>query len=513
MKKLVHKLVQQFPILRSLKIRIIVLCLLIGIIPCSIMRIAILSSYEQRVVNVRTSEVSTQLRVLANHLINYDYLHHPENDIINAELTQFSSLYDGRVLIIDENLRVVKDTFAMSEGKIVISEDVVNCLRKGSAGQTSNYVKADNYIDVIVPIAETPSLEYSEYTWGQTVTSEVVRGVILASISTDSIVATLDLLGRQATLIQIILVLVILAITILSTYLLLRPFDRLTKAISEVRSGYSSDPVKVNDYLETEHILDAFNQVLGRMRALDASRQEFVSNVSHELKTPMTSMKVLADSLLQQEDVPPEMYREFLQDIDNEIDRENKIIAELLSLSKMDRRQVTMNISSVNIEELLEVVLKRVQPLAQRHDIELTLVAERSVTAEIDEVKMTMAFTNLIENAVKYNKDHGTVTVTLDADHKEFILTVQDTGIGIPEEAVSQIFERFYRVDKSRSREIGGTGLGLSIVRSVVLAHRGSIDVESKEGEGTSFVMRIPLSYTAGSGQSLGAAVSGRMVQ
>ena len=194
-----------------------------------------------------------------------------------------------------------------------------------------------------------------------------------------------------------------------------------------------------------------------------------VSNVSHELKTPMTSMKVLADSLLQQEEVPPEMYREFLQDIDNEIDRENKIIAELLSLSKMDRRQVTMNISSVNIEELLEVVLKRVQPLAQRHDIELTLVAERSVTAEIDEVKMTMAFTNLIENAVKYNKDHGNVTVTLDADHKEFILTVQDTGIGIPEEAVSQIFERFYRVDKSRSREIGGTGLGLSIVRSVVL--------------------------------------------
>lgn len=511
--KYLRKLYHRFPLLRSLKIRIILFSLLIGIIPCSIMRIAILSNYEQRVVNVRTSEVSTQLRVLANHLINYDYLDHPENDIINAELTQFSSMYDGRVLIIDEQLRVVKDTFDMSEGKIIISEDVVNCLRKGSSGQTSNYVKADNYIDVIVPIAETPSLESSEYTWGQTAASEAVRGVILASISTDSIVATIDTLGRRATLIQIILMLVILAITILSAQLLLRPFDRLTKAISEVRAGYTSDPVKVNDYLETEHIVDAFNQVLGRMRALDASRQEFVSNVSHELKTPMTSMKVLADSLLQQEEVPPEMYREFLQDIDTEIDRENKIIAELLSLSKMDRRQVTMNISSVNIEELLEVILKRVQPLAQSRDIELTLVAEREVTAEIDEVKMTMAFTNLIENAVKYNKDHGTVTVTLDADHKDFILTVQDTGIGIPEEAVSQIFERFYRVDKSRSREIGGTGLGLSIVRSTVLLHRGSIEVESKEGEGSSFIMRVPLSYSAGSGQALSnAAISGRKV-
>ena len=251
----------------------------------------------------------------------------------------------------------------------------------------------------------------------------------------------------------------------------------------------------VNDYLETEHIVDAFNEVLGRMRALDESRQEFVSNVSHELKTPMTSMKVLADSLLADPNTPPEMYREFLTDIDNEIDRENKIIAELLNLAKMDRRQVPMNISSVNINALLEIIMKRVRPLAQQRDIELTLISERDVTAEVDEVKMTMVFTNLIENAVKYNREHGTVKVTINSDARNFILTVEDTGIGIPEESQGRVFERFYRVDKSRSREVGGTGLGLSITKSAVLLHRGTIDLKSRVGEGSTFTVTIPLSY------------------
>ncbi len=209
----------------------------------------------------------------------------------------------------------------------------------------------------------------------------------------------------------------------------------------------------------------------------------------------MTSMKVLADSLLADPNTPPEMYREFLTDIDNEIDRENKIIAELLNLAKMDRRQVPMNISSVNINALLEIIMKRVRPLAQQRDIELTLISERDVTAEVDEVKMTMVFTNLIENAVKYNREHGTVKVTINSDARNFILTVEDTGIGIPEESQGRVFERFYRVDKSRSREVGGTGLGLSITKSAVLLHRGTIDLKSRVGEGSTFTVTIPLSY------------------
>lgn len=235
--------------------------------------------------------------------------------------------------------------------------------------------------------------------------------------------------------------------------------------------------------------------MLGRLKVLDESRQEFVSNVSHELKTPLTSMKVLADSLLAQQDVPVEIYQEFMTDMSEEIERENKIINDLLSLVRMDKTASALNIKSENINELVERILKRLRPIAAKNNIELVYESFRPVTAEVDEVKLTLAISNLVENAIKYNHENGWVHVSLNADHRYFYIEVADSGIGIPEESKEHIFERFYRVDKSHSREIGGTGLGLSIARSVVVMHRGAIKVFSQVGEGTTFTVRIPISY------------------
>ena len=235
--------------------------------------------------------------------------------------------------------------------------------------------------------------------------------------------------------------------------------------------------------------------MLARVKTLDESRQEFVSNVSHELKTPLASIKVLADSLNMQENAPLEMYQEFMQDITQEIDRENKIITDLLSLVKLDKKAADLNIELININDLLELILKRLKPIASKRQIELILDSFRPVNAEVDEVKVTLAFSNLVENAIKYNVDGGWVRVSLNADHKYFYVTVADSGIGIPEDSLDHVFERFYRVDKSHSREIGGTGLGLSITRSAILIHHGAIKVYSKENEGTTFSIRIPLTY------------------
>jgi signal transduction histidine kinase len=201
------------------------------------------------------------------------------------------------------------------------------------------------------------------------------------------------------------------------------------------------------------------------MKRIDDSRQEFVSNVSHELKTPLTSMKVLADSLNGQEDVPIELYREFMQDIGNEIERENSIINDLLALVKMDKSASDLNITSVNINEMVEQILKRLRPIAEMNHIELVLESFRPVTAEIDEVKLTLAITNLIENGIKYNNEEGWVHVSLNADHQYFYVKVEDSGIGIPQEALEHIYERFYRVDKSHSREIGGEVQSRSLVQ------------------------------------------------
>ena len=211
----------------------------------------------------------------------------------------------------------------------------------------------------------------------------------------------------------------------------------------------------------------------------------------------MTSMKVLADSLLEMKEAPVEMYQEFMQDIAKEIDRENQIITDLLSLVKMDKTAQNMNIRSVNINNLLEQTLKRLRPIADKKNVEMVMESFRPVTAEIDEMKFTLAISNLVENAIKYNHDNGWVHVSLNADHKYFYIKVEDSGIGIPEQDQPHIFERFYRVDKSHSREIGGTGLGLAIARNAVIAHRGAIKVHSSEGEGTTFTVRVPLIYVA----------------
>ena len=163
----------------------------------------------------------------------------------------------------------------------------------------------------------------------------------------------------------------------------------------------------------------------------------------------------------------------------------------------MDKSEAELNITQVNLNVLVEQILKRLRPIANRRKVELIFESIREVTADVDEMKLSLAITNLVENAIKYNMEEGWVRVTLDADHKFFYLKVQDSGIGIPEDVQDRIFERFYRVDKARSRETGGSGLGLAITRNVVLMHKGAIKLSSKEGEGSTFTLRIPLNYIA----------------
>lgn len=487
LKEKIHKI----KFLRSLKVRIFLILLIVGMIPCFCMRYAIVQNYEQRAVNVRTSDITNQLKILANHLITYHYLQDTSSEVINAELDQLSNLYDGRVLIINSDLRIVKDTYGISDGKTIISEEVIRCVKGESA---SKYDRENGYVEMTIPIVETIQEPPDEVPAGN---PGVVKGVMLVSASTDNIVATMDILNRQALVVEVILLVILFAMSIVAAKLLFRPFEKITEALNRAQQGYTNDPISVTDYLETEHIGDAFNRVLGRMKMLDDSRQEFVSNVSHELKTPITSIKVLADSLRTQQDVPVELYQEFMEDIAQEVDREDKIITDLLALVKMDRTAADLDIAQVDIGLLVETVMKRLRPIAMKRDVELVYESVRPVTAAVDEVKISQVVSNLVENAIKYNREHGWVKVKLDADHQFFSIEVADSGIGIPEESIEHIYERFYRVDKSRSREIGGTGLGLAITRNAILMHRGSIKVVSKEGEGTVFTVKIPLTYIA----------------
>lgn len=474
--------------LRSFLVRIFVIIVLVGSLPSLFLRYGILATYTERAVSLRISDVQTQGRILANHLLTYKYLQDSTSEVINAELSQLAEVYNGRVLIVDQNFKVIKDTYGLSVGKIMISEEIIKCF---NGENTTNYDEKTHYIEMTIPIAAPVEQTNSDLPGAQ----QTVQGVILISVSMESNHTTWQLLNRNAVLIELALFILIVGVASGIAYLVTRPFHHVTSEIQKLQAGHFNEKISVPEYLETERISDAFNELYARIRVLDESRDEFVSNVSHELKTPMASMKVLADSLLMQEDVPVELYREFMVDIADEIDRENKIINDLLSLVKMDKTKADLNISQTDINALLELILKRLRPIAIKRDVEMTLECIRPVVAEVDEVKLTLAISNLVENAVKYNNEHGWVKVLLDADHQYFTVEVSDSGIGIPEESMDHIYERFYRVDKSHSREIGGTGLGLAITRSAVLMHRGTIKAVSTVGEGTAFTVKIPLIY------------------
>ena len=329
------------------------------------------------------------------------------------------------------------------------------------------------------------------------VSQDVNQGLVIVSYPTRVTTQTLSRISNifltAAIFVVLISVLAVMAFARRET----KPLRDMAKAANAFAHGNLKARVRVEeDYSEeVEELALAFNNMASSLQKSEYRRQEFVANVSHELKTPMTSMKVLADSLVGQSGVPEELYQEFMHDITAEIDRENRIITDLLTLVKMDKKTADLQIQHMDINQLLEDILKRLRPIADKRKIDLILDSFRPVEADVDEIKFTSAISNLVENGIKYNVDEGWVRVSLDADHKYFYVTVADSGMGIPEDSLDRIFERFYRVDKSHSREIGGTGLGLAITRSTIAMHHGVIKVFSREGEGTTFSVRIPLSY------------------
>lgn len=464
---------------KSLRFRIFVIVLLVGVIPIFMLKNGILQNFEEQSVRQRGSLVQNQCVNIANQLGSSDYIEKKQSEVIENELNQLANLYSGRIVIVNPQFMIVKDTYGVDENKTTLSREVIRCFQGEESPSLSG---SGGFIEMTIPI-KNPS-------------TQEIKGVMIVSTPTGDIEESRDALGDQVLVLQIGIVFVIFGIAFYTSRMLVRPFSQVTRSLEEMKDGFLEEDISILDYTETELLSAAYNGMLKRMKTLDDSRQEFVSNVSHELKTPITSMKVLADSLLMQENVPVELYKEFMGDIAEEIDRENKIINDLLSLVKMDRKAADVNIQETSINDLLELILKRLRPIAAKRDIELVLERFKPVKAEVDETKLTLALSNLVENAIKYNREEGWVHISLNSDHKYFYVKVEDSGIGIPEEAQEHIFERFYRVDKSHSREIGGTGLGLAITRNAILMHRGAIRVYSKEGEGTTFTVRIPLVYT-----------------
>lgn len=479
-----------------LRFLLVILFMVIGMAPVLVQGRIQINSFGQSVVDERKAEMQNQSLILSSKLSHSGYLKDPQkHEALETEMDSVAGTFNGRILVIDSSYKIVRDSFNIATGKYHVAPEIIHCF---AGDNISRYVPDLHYIVQTVPIYETvpDAVQTAAKSGGQD--SKTVSGVLLLLSSTENFRSYIRESENKVMILDAIIGLILFAVSVILSNLIMRPFDELNHSLAIVAQGDLNQSISQDTYEVTHQISSAINQTIDKLKATDQSKDEFVSNVSHELKTPITSMRVLADSLMSMEDAPLDLYKDFMKDISKEIERESKIIDDLLSLVRMDRSTVKLNRTQVDMYAMLEQILKRLRPIAKMSAVEMTLESVREVTAEVDETKFSLAISNLVENAIKYNVKDGWIKVTLDADHQFCYIKVEDSGIGIPESEQESVFERFYRVDKARSRETGGTGLGLAITKNIILLHKGMIRVTSKEGEGTAFLVRIPLNYIDG---------------
>ena len=268
-----------------------------------------------------------------------------------------------------------------------------------------------------------------------------------------------------------------------------RRLESLQTAIRGVREGAYNQRAVLSGHDEFTQIAGEFNDLVDRLQETESARRQFVSDASHELKTPLAAIRLLTDSILQNENIDNDTAREFVSDIGQEAERLSRITEDLLRLTRLDSG-VTEKPSLIQVGPVLDRVVRMLRPVADEKAIDVETIGDASVVATEGELHQILY--NLAENAIKYNRQGGFVRVRVTSGEEITTITVEDNGIGIPAEDLTHVFERFYRVDKARSRAAGGTGLGLSIVRDTVSRRGGDIWAENIPEGGTRFIVKLP---------------------
>jgi len=431
-------------------------------------------------INQRQMRLLSSADMEANLLSSFNYLENllePLAVVVNSGIADRSRRGDYRIMVFDDRFTVVNDTNMVRVGSTLIIPEVVTAVTYGNEVGI-NRAEGQQVLHASAAILNDDN--------------ERIGAVLLAECAID-IFEFMEELEQRVFLYTLLAGGVVFILVFFVSQLLIDPLKGILRVVQRMADGHLSQRIPISGYDEYSQLSIAFNNMSEKLERVEQARQEFVSNVSHELKTPLSSIKVLSESILLQEDIPIETHREFLQDITSEVDRMTRIVNDLLELVKLDRQEHGFHTSTVELNQLVEDILKRMAPLADQKRIVLLYEDVRQVTLDADEVKLSLAISNIVENGIKYTPSGGTVKVIVDADHQNAFITIQDTGIGIPEEEQNNIFTRFYRVDKTRDRGTGGTGLGLSISHAAILLHNGNLRLTSKPDEGSVFVIRLPI--------------------
>lgn len=388
-------------------------------------------------------------------------------------VSQMESLKVTRLIVTDQGGAVIYDSNHLSVGTRVLLPEVLQAL-------DGNDVFTGRYQDgTMISRAATPIFYYGT----------IVGCVYMTEYDTAQ-GQLLQVLQKNIFRITLILEIAVTVFSLLYSRRFSRRMRKIMQSMRIIQNGDYTHKVTVGGNDELTVLGQEFNDLTERLQTSEEKRRRFVSDASHELKTPLASIKLLSDSILQN-DMDSETVKEFVGDIGNEADRLNRMTAKLLTLTKVDSTHADAEI--INMEPTVNRVCRMLTPIAQQAGVSLSARIEQDCPVLLTEDDLYQIVFNLVENGIKYNVPGGSLTVELTRVEDNAVLTVQDTGMGIPAEALPHVFERFFRVDKARSRATGGSGLGLSIVNTIVRSNRGNIQAASELGKGTCFTVTFPV--------------------
>ncbi|WP_242837231.1 sensor histidine kinase [Alkaliphilus transvaalensis] len=453
--------------------------LLLLIIALIIINIFVYETIKNNYIAEREVSYIAQANILSNRIrlsINeeeeaFDQL------LLSQMMEEVSRLIDGRILVVDRGNQVMYDSLHDYKNQYVDLLEVDRALKGENIANIYELSKYGKTMYIGVPITYY----------------EKILGSVFLSVSLEGTYHRLNNIKNFLLIISFMTLVLIATISLLFSNLISGPIKQLTEAMQKTALGKLNEKVELEGNDEIGQLGKAYNYMSTKLSHIEKQRQDFVANVSHELKTPLSSMKLLSESILTQPDTPIEVYREFLQDIDSEIDRLNEIIESLLTMVDMNEEKLQLDFELTYVNYLVEKVVHSIKPLADKKNIKVLVNQWEKIQIYLDKGKIYQALMNIIYNAVKYTDDGGKVVVSILKEGKYVVIRIDDNGIGIPEESLPYIFERFYRVDSARSRKTGGTGLGLSISHQIISLHQGSLEVESKVNVGTSFSIKLPM--------------------
>ena len=410
-------------------------------------------------------------------------------DSLQTLLDELSAENNARILLTDTYGVVQADSDGLMNGQLFALDEVAQVL-SGAEGAYGYYnLEPSAWIAVSIMQSEAIGVHAAPVKSG----SEL-SGVLVYISSAQEIYESLTLIQQRILTWLTLIAIIVVVVVVLISGAMTRPIAELNQGIMRMAKGDMHAHVHVRGSSEFARLGRAFNQMSDQLERLNTTRNEFVSNASHELKTPLSTTKILVETLLYQDPMDPDMTREFLNDVNREIDRMNLLVSDLLSLVRIDSGGLKLNLGDVSLGAIVSDTVRRIQHVAQERNISVRCDLWEDVHVTGDNIKLQQVVYNLTDNAVKYTPPGGAVRVELAKSGKKAVITVTDNGIGIPAKDVPHIFDRFYRVDKARSRETGGTGLGLAIVKQIVNLHGGEISFTSEEGVGSVFTVELPVS-------------------